>query len=133
MPHQCVRCNRFYEDGSKELDIHKGCVVCGNRTFFFIKQKSLEEAKKEVASLNLTSVEREEIEKNIFDLLSSKLDVDRPVVLDLESVRVLRPGKYEIDLVQLFKGMPLIYKLEEGKYVIDLVESFRSLKKDNGK
>lgn len=130
MPHQCVRCNRFYEDASKELDIHKGCVSCGNRTFFFIKQKSLEEAKREVEALHLSSQDREEIEKSVFDLLSSKLDVDRPVVLDLESVRVLRPGKYEIDLVQLFRGMPLIYKLEEGKYVIDLVESFRSIRKE---
>jgi len=130
VPHQCVRCNRFYEDGSKDIDLHKGCASCGNKTFFFIKSKTLEAAKKEVAAaFQLSSSDRAEIENSIYDLLSSKLDVDYPVVLDLETVRVLKPGKYEIDLVQLFKGSPLIYKLEEGKYVIDLVESFRALKK----
>lgn len=111
------------------MDIKKGCSSCGNRTFFFIKAKSVEAAKKEVEALRLSDSDRTEIEKSIYELLSSKLDLDRPVVLDLETVRVLKPGKYEIDLVQLFKGSPLIYKLEEGKYVVDLVESFRALKK----
>ena len=27
---------------------------------------------------------------------------DKPVILDLESVRVLKPGKFEIDIVNLF-------------------------------
>ena len=49
-----------------------------------------------------------------------------PVILDLESVRVLRPGKYEIDVVNLFsKKRPLIYKLEEGKYIIDLASTIK--------
>ena len=91
--------------------------------------KDIRGREKEVAALQLSSSDRDEIEKSIYELLSSKLDVDYPVVLDLETVRVLKPGKYEIDLVQLFKGGPLIYKLEEGKYVIDLIESFKALKK----
>ena len=52
-----------------------------------------------------------------------------PVVLDFESIRVIEPGKYELDLVQLFNGAPLIFKLEEGKYVIDIAESFERLRK----
>ncbi|MBI3034139.1 hypothetical protein HYY72_03185, partial [Candidatus Woesearchaeota archaeon] len=52
-----------------------------------------------------------------------------PVFLDLETIRVLKPGKYELDLVQLFKNEPLIYKIDEGKYVIDLVRSFGLSKK----
>ena len=48
-------------------------------------------------------------------------DEKAPVILDLESVRVLKEGKFEIDIVNLFKkGRPLVYKLEEGKYIIDL-------------
>jgi predicted nucleic acid-binding Zn-ribbon protein len=47
----------------------------------------------------------------------------------LESVKVVKPGKYEIDLVQLFKGEPVIYRLEEGKYIIDLIKSFAAAKK----
>ncbi len=51
-----------------------------------------------------------------------------PVILDIESVRATGEGKFEIDLVNLFrKDRPLIYKLEEGKYIIDLAST---LKKD---
>ena len=47
--------------------------------------------------------------------------------MDLESVRVIKPGKFEIDIVNLFsKNRPLIYKLEEGKYVIDLASTLNS-------
>jgi predicted nucleic acid-binding Zn-ribbon protein len=56
-------------------------------------------------------------------------DLDKPVILDIESIRVLKPGQYEIDLVDLFKGKPVIYKLEEGKYIIDLASTFQSKEK----
>jgi len=44
----------------------------------------------------------------------------------LESIRVLGPGKYELDVVNLFnKKRPLIYKLEEGKYIVDLASTLK--------
>ena len=125
MPHQCVRCNTFYDDGASE--ILKGCS-CGGRLFFYIKKEKLEEAKKEAENIKLTVNEKKQIEKDIFDLVGQEIDKDQPVVLDLESIKVLKPGKYELDLVHLFKGEPLIFKLEEGKYMIDLVRSFKKVK-----
>ena len=57
-------------------------------------------------------------------LLIGVVDDDTPVILDLESIRVVGEGKFELDLVKLFnKKMPLIYKLEEGKYIIDLAST----------
>ena len=125
MPHQCVRCNTFYEDGSQEL--LKGCN-CGGRLFFFIKKEKLEDMKKITEEVNLTKKDKEQIEQDVFDLVGSEIDRDQPVILDLEAIRVLRPGKYELDLVHLFKGEPLIFKVEEGKYMIDLVQSFARFK-----
>lgn len=122
MPHQCVRCNTFYDDGATE--IIKGCN-CGGRLFFYVKKEKLEQARKIAEEVQLTPKEKEQIEKDVFDLVGSEIDRDEPVVLDLEAIRVLKPGKYELDLVHLFKGEPLIFKLEEGKYMIDLVESFK--------
>lgn len=122
MPHQCVRCNTFYDDGSTE--IIKGCK-CGGKLFFYVKKEKLEEARKIAEEVILTPEEKEQIEQDVFDLVGSEIDRDEPVVLDLEAIRVLKPGKYELDLVHLFKGEPLIFKLEEGKYMIDLVESFK--------
>ena len=31
-----------------------------------------------------------------------------------------------MDLIDLFKGKPLVYRLEEGKYVIDLASTFKA-------
>lgn len=130
MPHQCVRCNTFYEDGAEE--ILKGCS-CGGRLFFYIKKEKLKEAQKLSEDIKLTQKDKEQIEKDVFDLVGQEIDKDQPVVLDMESIRVLKPGKYELDLVHLFKGEPLIFKLEEGKYMIDLVESFKKLKEEKKK
>lgn len=124
MPHQCVRCNTFYEDGSNE--ILRGCK-CGGRLFFFIKKEKLEESKQVVSELSLT--EKKEIEKDIFDMVGVQGEEEQPVILDLESIRVLKPGKYELDLVHLFKKEPLIFKLDEGKYVIDLPATFKQKEK----
>ena len=53
-------------------------------------------------------------------------DDDAPVILDIESVRAIGTGKFEIDVVNLFrKDRPLIYKLEEGKYIIDLASTLQ--------
>jgi len=126
MPHQCVRCNIFYEDGAQEL--LKGCG-CGGRLFFFIKKEKLEDMKKLSEESQLTDKDKEQIEQDIFDLVGSEIDKDQPVILDLEAIRIMRPGKYELDLVHLFKKEPLIFKLEDGKYMIDLVQSFQKFKK----
>ena len=45
MPHQCVRCNTFYEDGAREL--LKGCS-CDGKLFFYIKKEKLDEMSEEV-------------------------------------------------------------------------------------
>lgn len=123
MPHQCVRCNNFYNDGAKE--ILKGCG-CGGRLFFYIKQTHIEEGKELINQLS--NEEKENIEKDVTEILRVKDDVHHPVILDIEAIRVLRPGKYELDLVHLFKNDPLIIKLEEGKYVIDLDQLFKEKK-----
>jgi len=128
MPHQCVRCSTFYEDGSTE--ILKGCK-CGGKLFFYIKKEKMQEAEKLAKNIKLSKNEKEQIEKDVFDMVGSEIDKDTPVVLDFESIRVLKPGQYELDLVSMFKDEPLIFKLEEGKYMIDLIESFKQVGKKN--
>lgn len=127
MPHQCVRCNTFYDDGNEA--ILKGCS-CGAKLFFFIKKERLEKIKKAAEEAPPATVEeRKQIEQDVYNVLGVE-EPEEPVVLDLESVRVLKPGKYELDLVQLFKGEPLIFKLADGKYIIDVAETFRRMRKD---
>lgn len=125
MPHQCVRCGTFYDDGASE--ILKGCS-CGGKLFFYIRKEKLEQAKNFDENSELTEEDKKQIEKDVFDLVGSEIDKDKPVVLDVEAIKVSKPGKYELDLVHLFKKEPIIFKLEDGKYMIDLAESFKQCK-----
>lgn len=121
MPHQCVRCNKFFEDGSQQ--IIKGCP-CGAKLFFYIKKQQLDQSSKDILT-NFTQEEKQQIEHDVKEILHVKEELDNPVVLDLESIRIIQPGKYELDLVHLFKKDPLIIKLDEGKYMIDLPQAFK--------
>ena len=123
MPHQCVKCGKLFEDASKEL--LSGCSGCGGKFFFFMKKQVVQQV--QAATAKLSAQEKEELEQDALDLIGED-DVEQPVVLDLESIRMLKPGKFEIDLVDLFKGRPLVYKLEDGKYIIDLANSFKEHK-----
>lgn len=122
MPHQCVKCGTIFKDGKG--DLLKGCENCGSKFFFYVKKESLEKAQ-EITS-QLTEEDKKQIESDVIGIIGDKYEEDQPVILDLESIRVLKPGKYELDLVDLFKGKPLVYKLEEGKYFIDIASTFDS-------
>ena len=65
------------------------------------------------------SVDKKKIEKDVRSILKIE-DELKPVILDLESIRVLKPGKFEIDIVSLMNRRPIVFKLQEGKYLIDL-------------
>ncbi len=116
MPHQCVHCGKIYPAGSKEL--LEGCNECGSHFFFYVRDDQLKQAKEN--PIEIPKEDKKQIEKDIREMAGIK-DEEAPVILDFESIRVTGPGKFEIDLVNLFnKKRPLVYKLEEGKYIIDL-------------
>jgi len=127
MPHQCVRCGKMYEDASQE--IIKGCS-CGAKMFYFIKAEKYKQLKEKAeAAIKLTPHEREQIEEDVYDIIGDEIDRDKPVILDIESIEILQPGKYQLDLVKLFhEKQPLVYKLEDGKYFVDVIETFQRLR-----
>lgn len=121
MPHQCVKCSRIIPMGSKEL--LEGCQSCGGHFFFYIREEQLEKIKEN--PVEIPHKEKTKIERDVREIAGIP-DEATPVILDLESVRVTGDGKFEIDLVNLFrKDRPLIYKLEEGKYIIDLATTLK--------
>jgi len=121
MPHQCVNCSKIIPLGSKEL--LEGCGDCKGHFFFYIKEEQLAQIKEK--PVEIPDEDKIKIEKDIREIAGIQ-DDDAPVILDLESVRVTGSGKFEIDVVNLFrKDRPLIYKLEEGKYIIDLSSTLR--------
>jgi len=118
MPHQCIRCGKEYPEGNDVM--LKGCS-CGARFFFYYREKPPAQI------IDLKKDERKEILNEVKEAISS--ENENTVILDLESIQVLGPGKYEIDLVSLFKRKPVIYKQGEGRYMIDVDATFKFLRK----
>ena|SRR3989344_9100161 len=119
MPYRCVHCTATYADTSQE--ILSGCS-CGGKFFFYIKQEKLQQLlEKQVPEPELTLQEKEQMEDELREATGLDDKPETPVFLDFESVKVLRPGKYLIDLGKLFsRNKPQIYQLEDGKYIVDL-------------
>jgi predicted nucleic acid-binding Zn-ribbon protein len=121
MPHQCTKCGKVYPDATEAL--LKGCE-CTSRFFYYIRQELLEpnvsldeemfESLPDEIQDKLTQLDRADktqIEKDIRDITGLDEKSEKPVILDLKSVKVLSPGKFEIDVVKLFNHKrPLIYK-----------------------
>ncbi len=121
MPHQCVKCGEIHSNTSNA--ILEGCTECGNKLFFYVKDDDLKRAKERQKELSEDEVEQ--IEEDVDDIIGEGRDEDKPVILDFESVNIVGPGKYELDLVKLFQDQPLIYNVEEGRYVIDVPNSLQ--------
>ena len=98
--------------------------------FYFIKAEKYKQLKeKSQATIKLTPEERGQIEEDVYDIIGDEIDRDKPVILDIESIEILQPGKYNLDLVKLFhEKQPLVYKLEDGKYFVDVIETFQRLR-----
>jgi len=129
MPHRCVRCGTLYDDGSSY--ILKGCP-CGSRLFFYVKPEALKRV--EEVTKKLTDADKKQIEKDVLNIVGEeRASEEQPIILDFESINVIGPGKFELDLVHLFHKDPLIYKVGEGKYIIDLPQTFKSVGGDKKK
>ncbi|MBU1252014.1 MAG: hypothetical protein KJ905_00510 [Nanoarchaeota archaeon] len=126
MAHQCVKCSNLIPIGSKE--ILEGCGKCGGRFFFYIQDDQIKNMREKI--VEVPEEQKIQIEKDIREMVGIT-DDSAPVILDIESIRVTGEGKFELDVVKLFrKGQPLIYKLEEGKYIIDLASTLKADLKD---
>ena len=129
MVYKCVHCSKVYEDTAREIT--EGCE-CKSRFFFYIrpeKLKEIEENKVE-EQVDLSSKEKHQIEDDVREIAGVE-DEEQPIFLDFESVKILKPGKYVLDLQKLFsQDKPRVYKLEDGKYIVDLSPFAKIVKED---
>ena len=147
MPHRCMECKNILESG--ELDLNKGCPVCGGKKFQYIKaRKELREAKeKDLRKLTVSeyvshaasaeamqekSREHKEAPKpETAPAVNSRPEAkDRnPAPERIESVRILEKGRYDINLPILMNRKELVMSKEEGVYVVDLPSALKTPKK----
>jgi len=113
MPHQCLNCQEIFDNTSDA--IIKGCPNCSKKLFLYIKKMP-----ENSAEIELSKYQKDLILKEVEGIADID-ETDMPIILKLENVKVVKPGKYEIDINQLMKKeKPVVYKVQEGTYVIDL-------------
>ncbi len=122
MPHKCTRCGKLFRDGSPE--ILSGCPSCGWNKFLYVKGK--EEAAPKAPEIDelISKVE-------IGDKIEDKSDVPTEDTKRIESIRILGPGSYELNIKTLLDRKEIIMALKEnGTYVVHLPSIFgKSVKK----
>ena len=129
MPNKCTKCGKIHPDDANYL-IEEGCDRCGSRFFFYVRQEALKQAEEDIKRLSKTEIE--EIEHDIREIVS---EVEEPiedkdtVILDVEAIRVIKPGKYHIDVTNLFMQRPIVIRVGPGKYEIDLTTIMSKFRK----
>jgi predicted nucleic acid-binding Zn-ribbon protein len=136
MPSRCTKCGKIHPDDAGYL-LDRGCDGCGSRFFFFVKESSLDMAEREI--IRLSQKEIGEIERDVRGIVAEceaeenveSGEEDETVILDFEAVKVIKPGKYRIDLTNLFAHRPIVIQAGSGKYSIDLATIMGIMKKRN--
>ena len=117
MPHKCTKCGREFRDGTTE--ILKGCPSCGGKKFLYVKPEELHRDILEEKKIE------DVIEENRNALLEIKTSGDKePVEIydRIESIRVLSPGSYELNLEKLSKSDEMVMQMgKDDKYIVDLI------------
>ena len=117
MPHKCTKCGREYKDGSTE--ILKGCASCGNKKFLYVKEGDINDDVLEEKSISEIA---EESKEEVLEVVEPKHKKEVEMYDRVETIRIVSPGSYELNLEKMAKGDERIVSVgKEGSYIIDLM------------
>ncbi|MCK4269178.1 MAG: Zn-ribbon domain-containing protein [Methanogenium sp.] len=124
MAHKCTKCGREFADGS--IKILKGCPSCGGNKFLYIRNTDLHKDVLEEKSVETIAAETKEEIMEIKPEIHSEVDIyDR-----IESIRVLNPGSYELNIEKLAESDELVVRVgNEEQYIVDILSMSKSKKK----
>ncbi len=138
MPHKCTRCEKIFKDGA--VEILNGCPNCGWNKFLFVHDES------QAVPESTTKGEEEQPAKKFLKEIDEFL-ADQGVKVDevekieqepederIESIRIMGPGSYELNLEALLERKEIIMALkEDGTYMVHLPSVFDNKKKTKKK
>ena len=136
MPHKCTRCEGIFKDGA--AIILNGCPKCGWNKFLYVKDAAephseirIKEAIPPAASRFIKEVD--EILGNKVAEHESKETKAEPKPDEIgervESVRIVSPGSYELNLESLLERDEIVMALkEDGTYLVHLPSVFQKKK-----
>jgi len=132
MPHKCTNCEHVFEDGS--TNILNGCPNCGWNKFLYVPaERKTEEAPDEVAEAGAEEKTQAESQTDGSDteLEVKEMTVEANPDLQVESIRILEKGSYELNLEALLDREEIIMSIKEGgRYFIHLPSVFDKGKKN---
>jgi len=131
MPHMCTKCGKIYEEASETL-LH-GCE-CGGNKFLYLRSADEIRSKTVLEYVREREKELEKIEKEIekteeIPPEGKVVELEDPSLDDVVSIRIIEPGRYELNLNALFEREEIVMALRrDGTYVIHLPSIFRKKK-----
>jgi predicted nucleic acid-binding Zn-ribbon protein len=100
------------------MEILRGCPSCGGKKFLYVSDRV---RNVDVLEEKSTADIVKEMKQEVLEIKSHG-PASRPTdILDrVESVRIVSPGKYELNLERLAESQDVIIGVDEGKYLLDL-------------
>lgn len=138
MPHRCMDCKNTIESGA--LDLKEGCPICGCKKFQYVRPKKAVKASPTVAEYVADAAEKEpamvtEPAKHVSaePVAEPEKAAPAPEGPRIESIRIIEPGTYDINLSMLLSRKELVMSKEEGSYFVDLKSALKQPKKKKSK
>ena len=143
MPHKCTRCENIFKDGA--AIILNGCPKCGWNKFLYVRDETPTTVPNTGATSGQISPEASKFIKEVDEMLGIK---DEPAKSEsktepkaettpkeignrVESIRIVSPGQYELNLESLLERKEIVMALkEDGTYIVHLPSVFKK-KKDH--
>lgn len=124
MPHKCTQCGREFEDGSTK--ILKGCPSCGGKKFLYIREA---ERHDDVLKEKTIDEIARDTGEDVLEIREERRRSEIEVFERIESIRILGPGSYELNLDKMARSDEVVVGLEkEGRYVVDILSMARKKK-----
>jgi len=138
MPHKCTRCEGIFRDGA--AIILNGCPKCGWNKFLYVKDEMTQPAGSAGKTVDASIPPASQFIKEVDEILGnrpaqpgpkeSKVEKKIDEVGDrVESVRILSPGSYELNLDSIMKRDEIVMALkEDGTYIVHFPSVFQKKK-----
>ncbi len=138
MPHKCTRCESIFRDGA--AIILNGCPKCGWNKFLYVRDERTAPVTEIKTEKGIIPPEASKFIKEVDELIGNK--TIKPQVEEIkqkprseeigdrvESVRILSPGQYELNLESILKRDEIVMALkEDGTYIVHLPSVFQKKK-----
>lgn len=139
MPHKCTRCEGIFKDGA--AIILNGCPKCGWNKFLYVREITAPESQAgKPGQTGAIPTPASKFIKEVDELLGNKVaqresgETERETKTEeigerVESVRILSPGSYELNLESLLEREEIVMALkEDGTYLVHLPSVFQKKK-----